>query len=136
GTAHEGAVYVHLGETWLVSSFDIDERVAMMDRADPAYSTSAREITDIRIADEREHESWGRCRRSFGDVDVAHQVVSYLKRRVPSGEVISEEPLDLPERTLRTSAVWWTVPPAVLEQAGLAEADLPGAAHAAEHAAI
>src|SRR5699024_7882470 len=26
GTAHEGAVYVHLGETWLVSSFDVDER--------------------------------------------------------------------------------------------------------------
>ncbi len=136
GTAHEGAVYVHLGETWLVRSLDLDEHVAIIERAEPTYSTSAREVTDIRILAEREHVAWGPCRLSFGEVEVAHQVVSYLKRRVPSGEVIAEEPLDLPERTLRTAAVWWTVPAAVLEDAGLATADLPGAAHAAEHASI
>src|SRR3546814_640703 len=49
---------------------------------------------------------------------------------------MSEEPLDLPVRTLHTSAVWWTVPPGVLCDAGLEEADLPGAAHAAEHCSI
>jgi DEAD/DEAH box helicase domain-containing protein len=32
--------------------------------------------------------------------------------------------------------VWWTIPPAVLIDADIAEADLPGAAHAAEHASI
>ena len=121
GTAHEGAVYVHLGETWLVRSLDLDEHVAIIERAEPTYSTSAREVTDIRILAEREHVPWGPCRLSFGEVEVAHQVVSYLKRRVPSGEVIAEEPLDLPERTLRTAAVWWTVPAAVLEDAGLAD---------------
>ncbi len=136
GTAHEGAVYVHLGETWLVTSLDLDQNVAMIEPAEPPYSTSAREITDIRIVQELRHEAWGRNRMSFGEVDVSHQVVSFLKRRNPSGEVMAEEPLDLPERTLRTAAVWWTVPTAVLEEAGLAEADLPGAAHAAEHASI
>jgi DEAD/DEAH box helicase domain-containing protein len=69
-------------------------------------------------------------------VRVTHQVVSFLKRAVPSGEVLAEEPLDLPERTLETTAVWWTVPPQLLETTGLAAADLPGAAHAAEHASI
>lgn len=136
GTAHEGAVYVHLGETWLVSSLDLETHVAVLERAEPAYSTSAREVTDIRVVGEQQHQAWGRCRLSFGQVDVSNQVVSFLKRRIPSGEVLAEEPLDLPERTLRTAAVWWTVPPAVLEEAGIAEADLPGAAHAAEHASI
>ena len=51
-------------------------------------------------------------------------------------EVLAEEPLDLPERALATTAVWWTVPPALLEEAGLAAADLPGSAHAAEHCSI
>lgn len=135
-TAHAGAVYVHLGETWQVASLDVEEHVAMIDRADPPWTTSAREVSDVRIVQERLHQSWGRCRLSFGEVDVSQQVVSYLRRRVPSGEVISEEPLALPERTLRTAAVWWTVPAAVLEDAGLAQQDLPGAAHAAEHASI
>jgi DEAD/DEAH box helicase domain-containing protein len=136
GTAHAGAVYVHMGETWLVESLDLDEHVAVIERAEPNYSTSAREVTDVRIVGEHEHTLWGDCRLSYGEVDVAHQVVSFLKRRVPSGEVIAEELLDLPQRTLRTSSVWWTVPAHALETAGIADADLPGAAHAAEHCSI
>ena len=51
--------------------------------------------------------------------------------------MLGEEPLDLPERTLRTTAVWWTVPDRRCSpRAGLAAADLPGAAHAAEHCSI
>ncbi len=134
--AHEGAVYVHRGETWLVESLDLEEHVAVMSRDDPGYSTSAREVTDISIVAERTAEEWGRCRLSLGEVDVSHQVVSYLKRRQPSGEVIGEELLDLPERALRTTAVWWTVPDDLLSGAGLAPVDVPGAAHAAEHCSI
>ncbi|MCW2843972.1 MAG: box helicase domain protein [Nocardioides sp.] len=136
GTAHAGAVYVHRGETWLVQSLDLDEHVAVMARAEPDYSTSARETTEITVVGEREHADWGGCRLSFGDVDVSHQVVSFLRRRQPGGEVLGEEPLDLPERSLRTCAVWWTVPDHVLAESGLAAADLPGAAHAAEHCSI
>jgi DEAD/DEAH box helicase domain-containing protein len=136
GTAHTGAVYLHQGETWLVTELDLTESVAVMERADPGYTTSARETTDISIVAEREHVPWGDCRLSFGDVDVSHQVVSFLRRRQPGGEVIGEEPLDLPERTLRTSAVWWTVPDHVVADAGLGQVDVPGSAHAAEHCSI
>ncbi len=136
GTAHRGAVYLHMGETWLVESLDLEHQVAVMERADPSYSTSAREVTDITIVGEHRHELWGDCRLSLGEVDVAHQVVAFFRRRVPGGEVLSEEPLDLPERTLRTAAVWWTVPAHVLESSGIASDDLPGSAHAAEHCSI
>ena len=84
----------------------------------------------------RETVRWGDCGLSVGEVDVTHQVVSFLRRRQPGGEVLGEEPLDLPPRTLRTTAVWWTVPDHALEDSGLATADLPGAAHAAEHCSI
>ena len=136
GTAHRGAVYVHRGETYLVQELDLDEHVAVIGRAEPGYTTSAREVTDISIVTEHRHQRWGACRLSFGEVDVSHQVVAFLRRRQPGGEVIGEEPLDLPERTLRTRAVWWTVPDAALEDAGLTATDLPGAAHAAEHCSI
>ena len=136
GTVHDGAVYLHQGETYLVLSLDLDDRVATVVLDDPGYSTAAREVTDIAIIEERDHQRWGSARVSLGDVRVAHQVVSYLRRRIPSGEVLGEEPLDLPERTLDTTAVWWTLPAATLEDSGIARVDLPGAAHAAEHASI
>jgi DEAD/DEAH box helicase domain-containing protein len=50
--------------------------------------------------------------------------------------VIDTRPLDLPERRLRTVAVWWTASPRSLAAAGVDAAGVPGALHAAEHAAI
>ncbi len=135
-SAHNGAIYVHRGETWRVECLDLDEHVAEIRRIDVDYATTAREVADIAIVDEREHQAWGRCRVSFGSVDLSTQVTSYLRRRVRTGEVLDETPLDLPVRTLRTSAVWWTVPDDVLDAVGLVGADLPGAAHAAEHCSI
>jgi DEAD/DEAH box helicase domain-containing protein len=135
-TAHEGAVYVHRGETWLVEELDLDQRVAVMRPAEVDWTTSARETTDITVVAEQEHVMWGRCRLSVGTVDVSSQVVSFLRRRASTGEVIDETLLDLPVRTLRTTAVWWTVPDDVLAETGLAQDDLPGAAHAAEHCSI
>lgn len=136
GTAHQGAVYLHQGEVYVVLDLDLEESVATVVASDPDYSTSAREVTDIAIVAEREHRDWPHARISLGEVRVSHQVVSYLKRTVPGGDVIGEVPLDLPERTLTTTAIWYAVPADVLAEAGLAEADLPGAAHAAEHASI
>ncbi|MFL6159697.1 MAG: DEAD/DEAH box helicase [Marmoricola sp.] len=135
-TAHAGAVYLHQGESYLVHDLDLDESVATVTQADVDYGTSAREITDIEIVREHQHETWGRIRLSFGAVRVTHQVVSYLRRRAITGEVLGEHLLDLPERTLETASVWWTVPDDVLDECGIDPLDLPGAAHAAEHASI
>ena len=135
-TAHAGAVYVHRGETWLVESLDLDDHVATMERADVDYSTTARETTAITVIEELDHRSWGEARISFGTVEVAHQVVSYLRRREPSGQVLEEVKLELPEQTLTTQSVWWTLPADLLAELGFAALDLPGAAHAAEHCSI
>ncbi|HEX7107302.1 MAG TPA: DEAD/DEAH box helicase [Acidothermaceae bacterium] len=135
-TVHTGAVYLHQGETYLVEKFDHDEGVAFVSRADVDYYTTARDVTDVRIIDTEASTRWGEAVVSFGSVEVTTQVVSFLRRRVSSGEVLGEQPLDLPPRELSTRAVWWTVPDPQLTAAGLEWADLPGAAHAAEHASI
>jgi DEAD/DEAH box helicase domain-containing protein len=134
--AHTGAVYLHQGETYVVEQLDLEEAVALVRADDPDYSTSARDITDIRIAETLRTATFDGVTLSFGSVDVTHQVVAFLKKRLGSGEVLGEEPLDLPARQLRTKAVWYTVSAALLSSVGLEWADVPGAAHAAEHAAI
>ena len=135
-SAHAGAVYMHQGETYLVQSLDLAEHVAMLERADPDFTTFARDVTEITILETTSAQDWGEVTMHFGTVQVTNQVVSFLRKRVVTGEVLGEEPLDLPPRQLRTRAVWWTVTPAALGAAELDWADVPGAAHAAEHASI
>ncbi|HSK96946.1 MAG TPA: Zn-binding domain-containing protein, partial [Euzebyales bacterium] len=131
--AHAGAVYVHQGETYLVEQLDLDDNVAFARAAILDYTTTARDVTNLRILGVERSAPWGTAMLCFGDVEVSSQVVAFLKRRLGSGEVLGEEPLDLPARQLRTKAVWWTLPDDVLP---VRPADAPGAAHAAEHAAI
>jgi DEAD/DEAH box helicase domain-containing protein len=133
---HDGAVHLHQGETYVVDRLDLDDSVALVSAATPDWTTHARDVTEIRVAEVESSVGYDGVTLHLGTVDVTRQVVSYLRRRLGSGEVLGEEPLDLPVRELRTKAVWWTVTEDVLSAAGVTAAALPGAAHAAEHASI
>ncbi len=135
-TAHEGAVYLHQGATYVVESLDLDGAVALLSPGAPDWTTSAREVTDIRLIETLRSRVGGGVELAFAVVEVASQVTSYLRTRLVSGEVLGEVPLDLPVRQLHTRAVLYAVADGVLESAALAPEDVPGAAHAAEHAAI
>jgi DEAD/DEAH box helicase domain-containing protein len=132
---HTGAVHLHQGEAFVVTDLDLDTRTATVVRGDPGWSTHAQSVSSFQIRDEERVVDWGPVRVYRGPVRVTSQVTSFL-RRLPGGEVIGTHLLDLPVRTLDTRAVWWTMSPAALAAAGVGGVDIPGAAHAAEHAAI
>ncbi|WP_405143525.1 DEAD/DEAH box helicase [Sphaerisporangium sp. NBC_01403] len=133
---HTGAVHLHMGDTYLVELLDLDAGVALVSAAEPDYSTFARDVTEISVLESLRSHPFGPGELHFGTVEVTRQVVSFLKRRVQTGEVLGDEPLDLPPRTLRTRAVWWTLPDDALAPLLAEGLDLGGAAHAAEHASI
>ena len=133
---HPGALYLHQGDAFVVRVLDEEDACALVERADVDWTTTARELTDLRIVEELRRRRVGELTVCFGTVDVTHQVVGYERRRIVSGEVLGAEPLELPARQLRTRAVWYLAPQDLLARADLAPADVPGAAHAAEHAAI
>jgi DEAD/DEAH box helicase domain-containing protein len=135
-TVHDGAVHLHQGRTYLVKHLDLEDSVALVEESSPPFSTTARDTTTIRILDTETEIPWGDARLCFGSVEVTNQVVSYLRRKLITGEVLGEAKLDLPPRTLRTRAVWWTVTADQLDAARIGPEILGGALHAAEHASI
>ncbi|NLU75539.1 DEAD/DEAH box helicase [Streptomyces sp. HNM0575] len=135
-TVHEGAVHLHQGRTYVVRHLDLEDSAALVEEASPPWTTMARDTTSVSVLETDEQVPWGDARLCYGTVEVTNQVVSYLRRRLITGEVMGETKLDLPPRTLRTRAVWWTLTEDQLEAAGVEHAVLPGALHAAEHAAI
>ncbi|WP_443075869.1 DEAD/DEAH box helicase [Streptomyces sp. TRM 70351] len=138
-TVHEGAVHLHRGSSYVVRHLGLDEPggpVALVEEASPPWTTLARDTTAVTVLETTTRVAWGAARLCFGSVEVTNQVVSYLRRKLITGEVLGETRLDLPPRTLRTRAVWWTVTEEQLDAAGIAAEVLPGALHAAEHASI
>ncbi|AWS39995.1 DEAD/DEAH box helicase [Streptosporangium sp. 'caverna'] len=135
-SVHTGAVYVHQGESFLVTELDLEAEVALLEAGTPEYTTFARDVTDISVIESLRSHPLGPGELHFGSVEVTSQVVSYIKRRAQSGELLGDEPLDLPPRTLRTRAVWWTLPASAITPLAGDGLDLGGAAHAAEHASI
>lgn len=133
---HQGAVYTHLGATYLIDNLDLDAGVAVASAAVVDFTTHAQEVSSVRILGEDRQVAWGSGTMSVGQVDVTSQVTGFQRRRLATGQVLSQHALDLPERRLTTVANWWTVSEAQVRAAGLSPADTPGAAHAAEHAAI
>jgi DEAD/DEAH box helicase domain-containing protein len=133
---HTGAVHLHQGRSYLVDQLDLDDGVALVHAEEPDWSTHARDVTSLSVVSVESRVDAGPVGLFLGTVDVTAQVVSYQRRRIATGEVIDTRPLDLPARQLRTTAVWWTMSPGALARAGVAAADVPGALHAAEHAAI
>ncbi|MCA1836359.1 MAG: DUF1998 domain-containing protein, partial [Actinobacteria bacterium] len=128
-------VYLHQGVSYVVDELDLDAGLAMVHEEDPEWTTSPREVVDISVLGTAERHSYGGVAVCLGEVAVTSRVVGYL-RRLPSGEVLDQIPLDLPERKLETRAVWYTISEKLLGVAGIAPARVPGALHAAEHAAI
>ncbi|QCQ93495.1 DEAD/DEAH box helicase [Rhodococcus sp. SGAir0479] len=134
-TVHPGAVHIHQGESFVVDHLDLDDGIAIVHAEQPEWTTSAREVTDIGIADVGEHKRYGDVDVALAQVEVTHQVVGYL-RRLPSGEVLDSVELDMPAQTLHTRAVMYTITPELLADSGIGADRTPGALHAAEHAAI
>ncbi|MHB1063673.1 MAG: DEAD/DEAH box helicase [Georgenia sp.] len=138
-TVHPGAVYVHQGRTFVVDALEDDVALVHAD-ADVAHRTKARSTSSVRIVSTRAHEDWSdgtaTVRWSFGDVEVTSHVTGYDRRRVPGLDIAGSYPLDMPERVLPTTAVWWTLSERACASAGVGKDALPGALHAAEHASI
>jgi DEAD/DEAH box helicase domain-containing protein len=133
---HEGAVYLHQGDSYLVRRLDLTDRVALVEQGDPGYTTTAREVTQVGICGELQQVTWGGAGLCFGDVQVTRQVAGFTRRRADTGAPLGETPLDMPPRHLVTRAVWLTISGGQREELASAGIDLGGAAHAVEHACI
>ncbi len=134
-TVHPGAVHLHKGASYVVDELDLEHGLALVHAEDPDWSTSARESSNIAIVATVERAAYDEVTVALAEVDVTSRVTGYL-RRASSGEILDSVELDMPEHTLRTRAVLYTLTETLLERSGVHTADVPGALHAAEHAAI
>jgi DEAD/DEAH box helicase domain-containing protein len=134
-TVHEGAVYLHRGESYLVRELDLTTLHAVVEPFSGNWYTQAKEETMTSIVEPRRVEWRLGMELAFGEIEVTEQVVAYERRTVSGQERIELVPLVLPQTTFTTEAIWYLPEPDQL--VGLEEMPrLLGTLHAAEHAMI
>jgi DEAD/DEAH box helicase domain-containing protein len=133
---HPGAVYLHQGRPHRVLELDLVDGAAIVEPDDGSEYTLARTDVALRILATDQERPLGDLGLGLGAVEVTSRVTGYQRREVLTGKILGTAELDLPPQHLVTRGFWWTIPPAVLRRARIAEGSVPGALHAAEHAAI
>jgi DEAD/DEAH box helicase domain-containing protein len=135
GTAHDGAVYLHLGRSYEVQALELETRQALVRPFTGDWFTQPKKETSTeieRLLDRR--ETMG-VKLSFGLVSVTEQVLGYQRKRLADQELIDFTALDLPETTFATQALWYELPDPLLSAEFPLER-LLGSLHAAEHGQI
>ena len=134
-TVHEGAVYLHLGEQYLVESLSLEDRVAVVSPARVDWYTQVKKETETTIEHSERVDHLFGVELHFGQVSVTEQVIAYARKAVRDGATIDVIPMLMPETTFETEAIWFCPEPEHLE--GLEQMPrLLGALHAAEHSLI
>ncbi len=134
-TVHAGAIYLHLGQSYLVAELDLVSRAAVVTPYGGDYYTQAKKETTTAIEETLRAERRCGLELSFGRVSVSEQVVAYQKKSVRDQSTLETVSLDLPQTTFETEAIWYLPQPSQLTE--LEEMPkLLGTLHAAEHSLI
>ncbi|MEJ2559036.1 MAG: DUF1998 domain-containing protein, partial [Anaerolineae bacterium] len=134
--AHPGAIYLHQGESYLVTALDLEQGHALLRPAQVDYYTQPREVSDVRIVGSAQHRVMDSTLAYWGKVRVTRQVIGFRRVRQYSEAILSDELLNMPAQTFETQALWWDVPPEWGHRLNRRGWDFLGGLHALEHAAI
>jgi DEAD/DEAH box helicase domain-containing protein len=134
-TVHRGAIYLHLGRSYLVHDLDLGARRALLEPASVNYYTQTKRESMIYI--ERLHaqvETHGVV-LSYGDVVYSETVLGYQRKHLQDQSVLDFTALDLPTTEFSTKALWYELD-ALIEAEPFPADQLLGALHALEHGQI
>ncbi|HEY3266768.1 MAG TPA: DEAD/DEAH box helicase [Armatimonadota bacterium] len=135
-TIHPGAIYLHMGDSYIVEDLDVPRKTAFVRRTDVNYYTQPRESNAVDIRRQESSKRVARTEAFFGDVNVTNMVLGYRRKQHYSDSVLSVVDLDMPPITFETEGVWFVAPGWAAERLAEDGVDIGAGLHAIEHAAI
>ena len=114
---HEGAIYLHGGESYFVDRLDWDGRRAEVKPVEVDYFTQASVSETVNVLEVDEQTEDAGTLRAYGPVTVTSKATSYKKVRLYTHETLGWgeiSPDSVPEQEMQTTAYWFCI---VAEQA-------------------
>jgi DEAD/DEAH box helicase domain-containing protein len=136
---HPGAIYHHQGQNYEVQSLDLDRDVAWLTETDSDHQTRVQFDESMTVEEDiatKPLATRDDVTVHFADVTRRKQVTGFQRRDHRTGEITSEESLDLPETTLSTRALYVTLPPGLERLTQTMSGSFEGGLHAVQHALV
>ncbi|WP_300672919.1 DEAD/DEAH box helicase [Desulfoluna sp.] len=133
---YPGAVYIHRGDSYVVTELDLDKRVAVAHKQRVHYFTRIRSHKETEILEVMDRKPLGNAWVGVGKLKVTETITGYEKRLVKGQRLLTVIPLDLPPQIFETEGLWLEVPEAVRVAMETEQRHFMGGIHAVEHAAI
>ncbi|MCH8275357.1 MAG: DEAD/DEAH box helicase [Armatimonadetes bacterium] len=99
---HEGAIYLHRGEQYLVTCLDFDGLRVVVEPVQVDYYTQSLTDTSVWPTAEAEKRALGSGEIRYMGLRVTATVTAFRRTSLPSNAVLSVEPLDMPSYTIET----------------------------------
>jgi DEAD/DEAH box helicase domain-containing protein len=134
-TVHEGAIYLHMGRSYLVAELDLASRRAVLHSFDGDYFTQAKRESMTYIERLQDRRITRGVTLSYGQVVYSETVLGYQRKGLQDHEVIDFHSVDLPTTEFPTRALWYELDE-LIDAEPFPPAALLGALHALEHGQI
>ncbi|CEL61922.1 hypothetical protein RSOLAG1IB_04672 [Rhizoctonia solani AG-1 IB] len=133
---YEGGVFMHQGQTYIVTQVSHDEKQARIVRSDVNWTTRPRDFTDINaIQTHRIRAVKKSTKRAFyGSVQVFTKVFGFLKLR--GQEILDVVDIQTPPYERMTTGMWLDIPKFILRLLKSKGINPAEAIHAASHAVL
>ncbi len=133
---HPGAVYLHMGETYVVQDLDLETFAVYAAKSEANYYT--RPITEkyTEIVEVQATRATAAGELCLGRLKVTEHVSAYEKRLVRGQARIGLIPLDLPPLVFETQGMWFTLDSQVRRDVEDRRLHFMGGLHALEHGLI
>ena len=112
---HEGAIYMHEGQQYLVTSLDWEAGIATVEPVEVDYYTEASRSTRITITRISEEKALPHLALGRGEIHLTTKTTGYRRLRLGSGEHLGWGEINLPEQEMFTTACWMSIPDKVVE---------------------
>jgi DEAD/DEAH box helicase domain-containing protein len=115
---HEGAIYIHEGQSFLVNRLDWEHGQAFVTPTHVDYYTEASATTNVTVEEEHERVDTERATtiKSIGEVLITSQLTGFRKIKLYTHETLGWGEIQLPEQEMHTTAYWFSIAPDIADQ--------------------
>jgi DEAD/DEAH box helicase domain-containing protein len=106
---HPGAIYLHQGRTYQVDQYKLDKPAVRLSPVECDYYTSAIQTTEVELEQLQKNETVTGGSKYLGELKVSSQVTGFKRVAWESGEILSNEELEMPVSELNTVGYWITL---------------------------